>query len=87
MPDRETFRSGQEGTLPACRLLPATDGVALQVGEDIIAWKDAEAKTVTAGDFSSEAQVTAVTRSGGQPRGMFLRGAGRVQMAGKALQP
>ncbi len=81
------YRNGQKGTLPACRLLPATGGVALQVGEDIIAWKDAEAKTVTAGDFSSEAQVTAVTRSGGQPRGMFLRGAGRVQMAGKALQP
>ncbi|MBU0611700.1 MAG: DUF4962 domain-containing protein, partial [Armatimonadetes bacterium] len=81
------YRNGQEGTLPACRLLPAKGGVALQVGEDIIAWKDAGAKTVTAGDFSSEAQVTAVTRSGGQPRGMFLRGAGRVQMAGKALQP
>ncbi|MEN6549548.1 MAG: DUF4962 domain-containing protein [Armatimonadia bacterium] len=77
------YRTGEESNLPQCKLLANENGVALQVGDDLIAWKDAGAPKVSAGSFSSAADVTALVGGAkGQPSAVFVRGQGAVSAAG-----
>lgn len=82
------YKAGQESQLPAVKRLPAQGGVALAVGEDLIAWKDADSRAVQAGDLRSEAEVVCVRRgAGGQATMLFVRGQGAVSLRGAALRP
>lgn len=74
------YRLGEEAKLPQCRLLSAEGGVVVQVGDDVIAWKDAGAKEVKGGGLTMAAEVAAIVgAAAGKPADLFVRGAGPVR--------
>ncbi|MEN6347568.1 MAG: DUF4962 domain-containing protein [Armatimonadia bacterium] len=77
------YREGGEAALPACKLLSAEGGLALQVGQDLIAWKSPEAAEIRAGDLVSQAAVAAVRRGAdGKVLQVYSVGDGEVRLAG-----
>ena len=74
------YRAGQEDGLPECKLLEAEGGIALEVGDDLVAWKDQAAEHVRAAALESAAAVTAIRRDAeGNVQSAFSFGEGAVR--------
>lgn len=83
-------RAGEETHVPTATLLPSEGGWALRLqrgGEDTtVLWRRTGAEAVRAGDLTSRAEVSVVTRAaGGGVRAVYSYGAGEVSQASRPL--
>lgn len=75
----QPYRSGAEASLPPVTRLPAQGGVAVQVGCDVVLWRDGSAAQARTDGVTSTYDLVVIRRDAdGKPRATYSRGQGTL---------